>query len=141
MESDVASLVRRLYEDFWNAGNQPVADEIIAPHFIDHHVPPDVPLGPAGVREWAARAKTGFPDFRIRILDMVVQKEKAACLIEFGGTHTGEFSGIPPTGNRTSAQAMSLFRAESGQLVEAWEFADVPTFLAPLGLALRPAAY
>jgi predicted ester cyclase len=139
MTADARSLVQRLYEEFWNAGRDEVADEIISPDFVDHHVPPEIPSGPEGVRQWAAIAKGGFPDFHIEILDVVEGGDKVACRIEFSGTHTGDFNGIAPTGNRTAAQAISLFRAEAGMLVEGWEFADVPAFLEPLGIVLSPA--
>ena len=139
MASDPKTLVTRLYEEFWNGSNTEVVDEIVAADFIDHHVPSDVPRGPEGVKQFAANTKGGFPDFHIQIHQLVAEGDRVACHIEFSGTHTGEFNGIPPTGNRTGAQAISLFRAEGEQLVEAWEFADVPTFLGPLGIVLGPA--
>jgi predicted ester cyclase len=139
VSTDVKELVRKLYEDFWTAGDDSVADEIIAPSFLDHHVPTDYPRGPAGLRQWAANTRGGFPDFEIEIHTIVAEGDWVACHIEFGGTQTGEFNGIPPTGNRAGAQAISMFRVEGGQLIESWEFADVPAFLKPLGLVLGPA--
>ncbi|MGF1616511.1 MAG: ester cyclase [Acidimicrobiia bacterium] len=138
MTSDPKALVRRLYQEFWNEGQEGVVDEIVAANFVDHHVPPDVPPGPDGVKQFAANTKRGFPDFLIQIHQLVAEGDKVACHIEFSGTHTGEFNGIPPTGRRTGAQAISMFRVESGRLAEAWEFADVPAFLEPLGIVLGP---
>ena len=139
MANDPKTLVTRLYEEFWNGGSEEVVDEIVAPDFIDHHVPPGVPPGPEGVRQFAANTKGGFPDFQIQIHDLVAEGDKVACHIEFSGTHTGEFNGIPPTGKKTGAQAISFFRVDGGQLVEAWEFADVSAFLEPLGIVFGPA--
>lgn len=139
MTVDPTTLARRLYEDFWNNGEADVAEEIIASDFVDHHVPPEIPKGPEGVRRWAAIAKEGFPDLHIEIQHLVAEGDKVACHFEITGTHTGTFNGIAATGNRTAAQAMSLLRAEQGKLVEAWEFADVPAFLKPLGIVLGPA--
>lgn len=138
MSADVKELVRKLYEDFWTAGDDSLADAIIATTFVDHHVPPDYPPGPEGLRQWAANTRGGFPDFKINLLRVVAEGDWVACHIEFGGTHTGEFNGIPPTGNRAGAQAISMFRVEGGQLIESWEFADVPAFLEPLGVVLGP---
>ena len=138
MSTDVKELVRKLYEDFWTAREYSVADEIIAPAFVDHHVPKEYPIGPEGLRQWEANTRGGFPDFAIEIHKIVAEGDWVACHIEFGGTHTGEFNGIPPTGNRSGAQAISMFRVEEGQLIESWEFADVPAFLEPLGLVLGP---
>jgi len=140
MQADPKTLVRRLYEDFWNGGDVGVADEIFAVEFVDHHVPPEIPRGPEGVKQWAAIAWEGFPDLRIDVHHLVAEGDKAACHFELSGTHTGLFNGIAPTGNRTRAQAISLLRVEAGRIVEAWEFADVPAFLAPLGIVLRPAS-
>ena len=138
MSSELKELMRRLYEDFWTDGDTSVVDEIIADNFVDYHVPPEYPRGPEGVKQWAANTRGGFPDFGIKIHRIVAEGDWVACHIEFGGTHTGEFNGIAPTGNRAGAQAISMFRAERGQLIESWEFADVPAFLEPLGLVLGP---
>ncbi|MEX1126237.1 MAG: ester cyclase [Acidimicrobiia bacterium] len=139
MTSDPKALVRRLYQEFWNEGQESVVDEIVAEDFVDHHVPADVPLGPQGVKQFAANTKAGFPDFFIEIHQLVAEGDRVACHIEFSGTHTGDFNGILPTGKRTGAQAISLFRVEGDRLAEAWEFADVPAFLEPLGIVLGPA--
>lgn len=139
MTADPKMLVTRLYEQFWNGGDSDVVDQIVAADFIDHHVPSETPRGPEGVKQFAANTKRGFPDFQIEIHQFVAEGDKVACHIEFSGTHTGDFNGIPPTGNRVRAEAISLFRMEGEQLVEAWEFADVSTFLEPLGIVLGPA--
>ena len=132
-------LARRLYEDFWSLNDQSVLDEVIAPDFVDHHVPPEYPPGPEGVRLWAANTRGGFPDFKIQIHRLIAENDWIACHIEFGGTQTGEFNGIAPTGNFSGAQAISIFRVEGGQFIESWEFTDVPAFLDPLGMVLGPA--
>ena len=135
---DIKELARKLYEDFWTEHDDAVADEIIAADFVDHHVPPEYPPGPEGLRRWAANTRGGFPDFKIKIHRIIAEAEWLACHIEFGGTHTGELNGIAPTGQYAGAQAISIFRVSEGQFIESWEFADVPGFLEPLGMVLSP---
>ncbi|MGH3172016.1 MAG: ester cyclase, partial [Trebonia sp.] len=39
------------------------------------------------------------------------------------GTHTGDFFGQPPTGQRFEVWGMDMVRVRDGQLVEHWAFA------------------
>ena len=40
------------------------------------------------------------------------------------GTHTGDFLGQPPTGQRFEIIGMDMVRVRDGQLIEHWAFAE-----------------
>jgi predicted ester cyclase len=40
------------------------------------------------------------------------------------GTHTGDFFGQPPTGERFEIKGMDMVRVQDGRLVEHWAFAE-----------------
>ncbi|MHC4213102.1 MAG: hypothetical protein ACYSWP_07000, partial [Planctomycetota bacterium] len=44
------ALVRRYYQEAM--GDLSGIEEIVAPAFVDHHFPPEMPPGPAGVRKF-----------------------------------------------------------------------------------------
>jgi predicted ester cyclase len=53
----------------------------------------------------------------------------------FSGTHTGDFRGIAPTGNRIEFWGMTMYRWEGGQVVEGWTLFDVMGFNQQMGLS------
>lgn len=81
--------------------------------------------------------RAAFPDLRVAEVDSVREGEKAAFRWVMGGTHTGEFLGIPPTGRRVEAMGMDIVRARGGEILEHWGEFDAIGLLRRLG-ALRP---
>ena len=67
---------------------------------------------------------TGFPDVSARIDDVISRGDKVAMRWTLTGTHTGEFLGVAPTGNRMTLSITEIFRLEGGQLAEAWDQYD-----------------
>ena len=60
------ALVRRYYQEVM--GDLAGIDEIVAVEFVDHHFPPEMPAGPAGVREFFINVAGGlFSDMRVEI--------------------------------------------------------------------------
>ena len=60
------ALVRRYYQEAM--GDLAGIDEIVAADFVDHHFPPEMPTGPAGVRKFFTEFAGGlFSDMRIEI--------------------------------------------------------------------------
>jgi hypothetical protein len=54
------SVVRRFFQELWNAGDLAVVDDIVAPHHV-HHIGDDVRHGPEGVSQMAANLRGGVP--------------------------------------------------------------------------------
>jgi predicted ester cyclase len=116
-------LVRRYYE--LAVGDLSGIDEVVAPEFVDHHFPPDIGPGPAGVRQFFTKfIPTFFSDLEIEIDFLLAEGDRVDCHFVAFFTHTGEFAGIAPTGNRLRVPAISTFRIADGQLAEAWEIYD-----------------
>ena len=117
------ALVRRYYE--LAMGDLAGIDKIVAPTFVDHHFPRDMPAGPAGVRKFFTEvARGGFSDMRVDIEFLLAEGDKVDCHFVFCARHTGEFAGIAPQGNSIRLPAISTFRIAEGQLAEAWEIFD-----------------
>lgn len=62
------------------------------------------------VRMWRA----GFPDVHCEIGDIIAEGDKVAWSIRATGTHTGEFMGIPPTGNTVDFDSLNLAEFRDG---------------------------
>jgi predicted SnoaL-like aldol condensation-catalyzing enzyme len=117
------ALVRRYYQE--TMGDLSGIEEIVALTFVDHHFPPEMPPGPAGVRKFFTEFVGGiFSDARIEIDFLLAESDKVDCHFVFYARHTGDGAGIAPRGNSIRLSAISTFRIADGKLAEAWEIYD-----------------
>ena len=83
-----------------------MADEIIAPDYVDKVAGDGSPVGPDGFKQAVAGIKSAFPDFTITIDDMISEDDKVALVWTFKGTHKGELMGIAPTDKRVESDGV-----------------------------------
>jgi predicted ester cyclase len=85
----------------WTTGDFDAADEIYAPHHVNHqHHDPGDPRDLRGVepmKAFAAEFQTGFPDFRDSIDIQLAEGGMVATRFTSRGTHRGAFMGVEPT--------------------------------------------
>ena len=117
------ALVRRYYQQAM--GDLSGIDEIVAPTFVDHHFPPEMPPGATGVKKFFAEYIPGiFSDVRIEIDFLLAEGDKVDCHFVVYARHTGDGAGIAPRGNSIELAAISTFKIADGKLAEAWEIYD-----------------
>jgi steroid delta-isomerase-like uncharacterized protein len=129
------ALVRRVFEEGWNAGNLDLFDEADAPDYVLHDpsVPEDV-RGVEGVKRFASMYLRAFPDLHFTVEDQVAEGEKVATRWTSSATHQGELMGIPPTGNRTAVSGITISRVSGGKLAEDWNIWDTLGLMRQLGV-------
>lgn len=119
------SLVLRLFEEVFNRQDARAAGEVISPDFVAHH--PAFPEGIRGVEgmlQMVGMFRAGFPNLNYTVMDEVAQGQRVAARWVATGTHQGTFLGIPATGRTVHVLGTDIFRAEGGQLAEAWVCSD-----------------
>lgn len=116
------NLVRQYYAEAM--GTLAGIEEVVSATFVDHHFPPGLPPGPAGVRQFFQAIGGAFSDMKIEHHFMLAEGDKVDCHFTLVARHTGEFAGIQPKGNLIRLPAISTFRVENGKLAEAWEIFD-----------------
>ena len=122
------TLVRRYYAEAM--GDLSGMGQVVSDTFVDHHMPPDLPPGPAGVRRFFKDILGGiFSDMKIDIEFMLAEGDKVDCHFVVTVQHSGEFAGIKPKGNTIRLPAISTFRIENAKLAEAWEIYDKDNML------------
>ena len=128
-------LVRRVFEQMFNEGNLDVADELLAPGYVDHDpsLPQDV-HGPEGFKEYVGMYRAAFPDLHVQIQDQLAEGDRVATRWTGTGTHNGELAGITPTGKQVTLPGMEIVRIANGKLVEGWEGYDSGTLMRQLGV-------
>ena len=122
------TLVRRYYAEVM--GDLSGIGQVVSDTFVDHHMPPDLPPGPAGVRRFFKDILGGiFCGMKIDIEFMIAEGDKVDCHFVVTVKHIGEFAGIMPKGNTIRLPAISTFQIDNAKLAEAWEIYDKDNML------------
>jgi steroid delta-isomerase-like uncharacterized protein len=136
------AIVRRILTEFWQRGNVQVLDELLADDCVNYEQSTSELRGKKACKEWANGVRLanlqGFPDLEIRAEDFVAEGDKVAKRWVFSGTHTGEYSGIPPTGKGATMRGITLYRLAGGKVKEIYWNYDVFGLLQQLGAIPAP---
>lgn len=133
------AVVRRLIDEVFNQGNVDAVDDLLAPNFIEHEeLPPGVPAGSEGVKQLARMLRSGFPDFRAAIEDVIAEDDRIVVRMTWTGTQTGEFMGIPPSGKPVSFGVIDVLRMADGKCTEHWGVMDSMSLMQQLGAVPGP---
>lgn len=127
--------VRRLFEELWNKGSLPVADELIAPTYTHHDAStPDVGRGPESEEKRVTLYRTAFPDLRLTVEDMIADGETVVARWSCRRAHNGNLNGIAPTGKQFAISGVSIVRFNGGKMVEGWINWDALGLMQQLGV-------
>ena len=110
---------RRFFEEVWNKGDFAVADDLVAPDYIDHDSS-NSSAGPEGVRQEVSLYRNAFPDLLFTIEDIIAEGDKVVTRLTASGTHKRDLPGIPATGRRVTMPGITITRYENGKAAEAW---------------------
>lgn len=129
------ALVRRLYEEGFNAGDLDVVDALVAPDVVTHNpLVLDAPEGPESVRGGIEMLRKAFPDLHVEIVDLIAEGDRVASSIVMSGTNTGDYRRGSATDKAGSIRAFFVWRIADGRLAESWGVADRFDFLQQLGI-------
>jgi steroid delta-isomerase-like uncharacterized protein len=127
--------IHALVEDVLNGQNWDTASKYFAPEVVVHHPTSPEPItGVDAFESLVQTAYTGFPDWHFGLETIVVEGEYAAGRATTTGTHTGDFVGFPPTGERFEVTELVLFRFDGELVREAWIMPDLTRQMQQLGL-------
>ena len=131
------ALVRRLVEEFWNAGNMSAADELMA---VDAkiYMPTGEVVNIDGLKSFAGTWRESFPDWHSTFEELIAEGDKVAERWTGRGRHRGELQGIPPTDKRVEAPGSVFYRIVDGKIVEARGQLDMMSLMQQLGVVPNP---
>lgn len=130
---DIRQLVRRYIEEVWNRGDLAALEALTLPGFMYH-------LGGQPARDRDALAQfirgthVAFPAWRVEILDLIVEGNRAAVRWAGQVTHGGPFRGIPPTGRRIAVSGINVYEVSEGRIAAEWEQTDSLGMLQQMGV-------
>src|ERR671911_454000 len=119
-------VVRRLIEEVYNRGNLDIADELLAPDYVDHTWPPGKYAGREGLKRSVAKQRAAFSDLHNNIEEQIAEGDKVVTWVISSGTHDRErFLGLAPTGERMTRKHIFISRVVEGRIVEVWGVGDI----------------
>jgi steroid delta-isomerase-like uncharacterized protein len=127
--------VRRLFEEVWNQGHVPVADELFTPTYTHHDSStPDVGRGPESEKKRVTLYRNAFPDLRLTIDDIIAEGQTVVARWSCRGTHKGDLNGIAPTGKQFNITGVSIARFTNGKMFEGFVNWDALGLMEQLGV-------
>lgn len=127
----------KMYTNVWdeilNKGNLDMFDTHFAANYTNKTVSYTV-NGPAEGKEYFGAFLTGFSDINFVVEEVFGTGERVVKRWSFTGTHSGEFSGIPPTGKTITVRGVSVTRIVDGKIAEELDYMDDLGFLQQLGV-------
>jgi steroid delta-isomerase-like uncharacterized protein len=138
IEEQNTALYRKMVEE-WNKGNFEYLKETYAPDYV-YYFPSGnpKPMSREEAIEMIKGIREGFPDIIWSIEELVAVGDKVIVRNLFRGSHTGNYMGIPPTGNRIEVSSIIMARIRDGKIVEEREEYDTLPLMQQLGMELRP---
>src|ERR1700756_2150279 len=135
MSEQNKTIVRRLFDELWNKGNLPVADELIAPTYTHHDAStPDLGRGPESEKKRVTLYRTAFSDLRLTVEDIIAEGETVVARWSCRGTHKGDLNGIAPTGKQFNITGVSIARFANGKMSEGFVNWDALSLMQQLGV-------
>ena len=117
-------IVRRIYEQGFNRGDESVFDESYTDDFRHHHKTiHDVSKGGAGEKESMLRFRKAIPDAHFEICDLMSAGDKVMAHLSITGTPVEAFPPIEP-GEPMHFRAVAVFRIDGGRIAEEWFYRE-----------------
>jgi len=111
-------LVRRYLKAF-NERDRETLSELLADGAVEHGIHEEL----HGFEEIEGFLDTHFevfPDYSGTTDVMVASDDTVAVRYTVGGTHTGEYLDVEPTGQEVEWTGMAMYRVEGGEIAEIW---------------------
>lgn len=131
-EEQNKKMIHRLVDEFLNGGKVESLKELLAENYVHHAPEGEVSHGHEGLIQFLGELKKGFPDLKVEPQTLIGEGDMTSVRYIMTGTHTGEFSGIPATGNEVKFSGMVLSRFANGKIAEEWELYDAALFMKQL---------
>jgi len=133
---EIQAIVRRWIDEVWKKGDLDAVDEIFAADLVFHYAGTQGEPDREGYKEAVTGLVAPFADVHAAVEDMIAEGDKVVLRWTWGGTHTGEFWGIPPTGAQAMVTGISILHIEGGKIVEEWGEMDNMGLMAQLGVEM-----
>ena len=136
---ETAEEIGAIYEEARSTPDLDLLDQIYSADAVIHDasMPEDI-VGLEALKAYYQESHIGFPDLSMQIHDVFPAGDNVVFFWTFGGTHTGDLRGMPPTGRSVSFSGVAIDRIVDNQIVEEWVYFNVLELMQQLGMQLVP---
>lgn len=86
----------------------------------------------------AKEERKALPDMKVRVNQILAERDLAAVYWNASGTNTQAGMGFPATGKKIKIDGMTIFRFKAGKISEEWSVWDMLSVMRQLGLYSPP---
>jgi len=124
------AIILKLNEAY-NTQNWDSLDDIVAPDYVDHT---NKIQGLEPLKTLMKMGKSAFPDWHETIEDIIAEGDKVWVFLTYTATHSGEWFGVAPTGNKMTTTSVDVHRIVDGKVTEYWNVTNNLNLFRALGL-------
>lgn len=121
------ALIRCFYEEVFAAGKMNITalDHYLAANFTAHGLPAGL-NDRTGYEKFIGMLAASFSETTpIEAHEVISAGDQVVVRWSNTGRHTGEFMGIPATGQRIRLKGINIFRLAGGKIVDLWQEMDL----------------
>jgi predicted ester cyclase len=127
------AVVRRFNQEVIGEGNLESFKELMDEQFVNRSAPEGMSNGADGMIYFFNEIlRPAMPDIQVTIHQQVAEGDLVTTRKTIGGTHTGTFLGIPPTGRAVNIDVIDIVRVKDGRYFEHWGITSLSEVLAQL---------
>jgi len=121
--------------EVWNTGNLELYDKILSRKIIRHEVDinEDI-IGIEANKENVTITRTGFPDFKVKLNDLIIKNKKMVVRWTATGSNTGLYGNLLATGKKVKISGVTISRIVKKKVQEQWVFYNQAEVLTQLGV-------
>ena len=132
------AIVRRFFESL-GGNDQAALNELLSADLVAHMPGMPGPLTRELMLQGASVFSAAFSEGHYTVEDQIAEGDKVTTRTTWQAIHSaGDFQGVPPTGKRVAASAISIERIQDGKIVERWLSYDQIGMMQQLGLIPPP---
>ena len=131
---DNLKMYTTVWDDIINNGDLSLINETNFDENITLVASPENVVGIDAFKDYYNNFIVGFSNVSFTIVDVFGQGDKIVKHWSFKGTHTGEFFGIPATGNEIDIDGVTLVLMKDGKIAQEQDFMDNLEFMQQLGI-------
>ena len=139
MSASPDAVMRQWFKEVWNERREDAIDRLMAPDAKVHGLAGARDRRPTGFKPFYRTFCSAFAEFKVDVVQTVVEGDRVAALCHVTGRHVGDALGGKATGraDRSSGAPRSAAFSD-GQIVEGWNTFDFLTMYQQMGWVKSP---
>jgi predicted ester cyclase len=138
MSAAPEAVMREWFEQVWNQRRAEAIDRLMSAEARVHGLSGEPIIGASGFKPFHKTFCESFPEFKIDVVESIVDGDRVAVVCHVTGRHGGDALGGKATGKTVDFWGMTMGRVKNGQLIEGWNSYDFLTMYQQIGWVPSP---